>query len=771
MSGTAAALSETALEHWERGRWRESVKVLKEIDTTLASEAGKEETRGPVRAKLLHNLKLANFAATQPSPPLSELLASLDEVTGDILEELRREGGHVDAEASASEEGASSSSSGGKPRFQPDASFAMYNQAVVKVAMRQWRSALTTLEDLFCFLDAVDESLALCVCFLLLDVYALVARGADNGDGGAMLGLIGEKAQSVIDFLERPHGFNRQGRWTGSGKESLMAVEKGDQQKEKEEVVGEAENEKSQIVRVWTNEEVRGVRMRLVSYKLKFSLLQATASAAKGSNGDGVVAQEILTQFHEELADESWNEGPKTAVKDSVTSSGSAWEGVPLHRLRKRDHHQQQQQQQQQSLDLVKEEEEMKSMVACLKANMELIKKEYGWALKHLREAVEGKLDNGIYLNNIGCIHHQLGKHRTAAVYFSKALESFEKRDFLEKENCVPETTFNLGVQLLRSGQPQHAFESFMNASVAMFHRPQLWLHVAECVVLAHCKRTKDSNASMLRGVAGDGTLRRILLNTSSFGHFDHLEKRIAPAASRSAGKTTKGKPSTHGQPEENDDHGKLSLQTGLRAANHALHLLSTLESGPGVSTLSISSQSESESTRAGLDSDVENSRKESLEMKQLALLCKAYLALWTQDWCLAFKACVEVVSLSNSPVAHKIKGEAAILHSAHAYLAEAALRSNANDPFTTRPSIKEVVHAIQTEMTSNRPDSDAKSAMCINVALVRIAQGELVQAENLLVRALDMSPDSLGAIRVLTYLYLCRGEHDKARRLLKTSR
>jgi Flp pilus assembly protein TadD len=63
------------------------------------------------------------------------------------------------------------------------------------------------------------------------------------------------------------------------------------------------------------------------------------------------------------------------------------------------------------------------------------------------------------------------------------------------------------------------------------------------------------------------------------------------------------------------------------------------------------------------------------------------------------------------------------------------------------------------------------RCALCVNAAILRVLKGDLDEAERLLGIALEITPDSPHAIRMLVYLYLQRGDLDKARRLLKTSR
>lgn len=153
--------------------------------------------------------------------------------------------------------------------------------------------------------------------------------------------------------------------------------------------------------------------------------------------------------------------------------------------------------------------------VAFLKANYEFLRGNYRKSMKLLTSASKTPLltDAGqclpsLYFNNLGCLHHHMGKHSLASYYFSKALHENDSalNDFppLEKAtlsgrplavlgvNCRQVLLYNLGLQQLHAGQPTVAFASLLEA-VQVFHtNPLLWLRLAETSIAAYNKAQKD---------------------------------------------------------------------------------------------------------------------------------------------------------------------------------------------------------------------------------------------------------------------------------------
>lgn len=830
-----AELALKSAEQWNKHAYEECSLTLKDLAQRLQKHAA-ENAESPAEevsarsasAKVMHNAALADFASSKGADSW-KLLASFENVMKLLEEESKSIAGPtspgsedgdamkgasgLSGEDSSSAQvrndttGAAVDSAGSKTRFQPDSSYALYNCAVVHVNERQWRSALDILENLFRYIDAVDEGLALCICFLLLDVYTLVARGAGASEGGLLVSHVAEQAQSVIDYLEKPHAFNGHKNLSKNGS-SQMDGENGDKRKD---VSGNDITSDSQqralegMQRAWGPAQVKDVMQRLYNYKAKIGLLQAGASnkaSVQNVNTD-------LAQFARAIGEsDSSSSSPVLAEDDG------SWEGLKLSPGKGGGLRAATPAEQASVQDVISE---------CLRANLAYVNKDFQACSDLLSSSSNKGLNKGIALNNKGCIQHHRGRHHCAAIMFAKALEATKS----DPEHCAAEISFNLGVQLLHCGKPVLAHESFLKAAPAAYHRPRLWLHIAECVVMSHAQLLdQEGRVGLLHSVVGEGSERRILLKTNVFpdglsheGCSSSGGTSNAPVAGTSLNVSQARKVNGKGKASKASGHKfdvnkandasavsgeaastSLSLESGIRATCHVLYLLNLLEDGslPGGQPASTqtrkpgsgfpmsnepdASDLASAKSVSGLDNGADTSREQVLAMRQTALLCQAYLALQVEDWSLAYKASRKVIDMANSSADVLLAMDDAGLAAAHAYCAEASLRSGAIEGEGYRPALDHVAKAMETELARTRPDGvtmedqdanseRARAALCTNLALVRILKSDLSEAERLLLRALDMVPDFTHAMRLLVYLCLCRGEHDRARRLLKTSR
>ncbi|XP_076267943.1 CCR4-NOT transcription complex subunit 10 isoform X1 [Rhynchophorus ferrugineus] len=103
--------------------------------------------------------------------------------------------------------------------------------------------------------------------------------------------------------------------------------------------------------------------------------------------------------------------------------------------------------------------------------------------------------------NNLGVIHHALGKPNLACHYFQKALkedinlnQNTQKKDdrhlYCMGSSKYHELMYNLGVSLLYAGRAAQAFDCLI-ICVRRYHRnSRLWLRIAECCMVVH----KQSN-------------------------------------------------------------------------------------------------------------------------------------------------------------------------------------------------------------------------------------------------------------------------------------
>lgn len=117
-----------------------------------------------------------------------------------------------------------------------------------------------------------------------------------------------------------------------------------------------------------------------------------------------------------------------------------------------------------------------------------------------------------LFFNNLGCIHYKLKKFSASSFYFNRALkesesvytggtseESTRKAPVEEKKLTVDqfsrtheiEILYNLGLQLLLTGKPDLAFQSFQEVALLNYKSPFVWLRLAESCVAAHVLKVR----------------------------------------------------------------------------------------------------------------------------------------------------------------------------------------------------------------------------------------------------------------------------------------
>eukprot|EP00615_Pteridomonas_danica_P006258 CAMPEP_0114359644 /NCGR_PEP_ID=MMETSP0101-20121206/23179_1 /TAXON_ID=38822 ORGANISM="Pteridomonas danica, Strain PT" /NCGR_SAMPLE_ID=MMETSP0101 /ASSEMBLY_ACC=CAM_ASM_000211 /LENGTH=689 /DNA_ID=CAMNT_0001503305 /DNA_START=80 /DNA_END=2149 /DNA_ORIENTATION=- len=157
-----------------------------------------------------------------------------------------------------------------------------------------------------------------------------------------------------------------------------------------------------------------------------------------------------------------------------------------------------------------------------LKANFEYLRQNYRKALKLLSSchgegngAASSSLtkQGPMYFNNVGCVHHKMGKYHAALTFFSKALKQIEQGDGRWNEGVSAEVRYNCGVELLLIGNTDKAFACFQDAATLLYSRPLLWLRMAECCIARYCATKTDTEHKSSSWVkVGENTQRRVIL-------------------------------------------------------------------------------------------------------------------------------------------------------------------------------------------------------------------------------------------------------------------
>jgi CCR4-NOT transcription complex subunit 10 len=176
--------------YFSAGKFVESIDALQKLSEEIAPE---------IDVKVQHNLVLAGFVSGKYSPKefetnLRNLLISLTETL-----EKKKDKKNVD-ESSFS--------------LEREASFIRYNLAACLFQQKQYAAASIVLEVLLRNIEPIDEKVAMHVCFLYLDIILHSSRGCITSEKERQATM--KKAQSIMTYLEKPHGFNRQSVMKGS---------------------------------------------------------------------------------------------------------------------------------------------------------------------------------------------------------------------------------------------------------------------------------------------------------------------------------------------------------------------------------------------------------------------------------------------------------------------------------------------------------------------------------------------------------------------------
>jgi CCR4-NOT transcription complex subunit 10 len=207
-------------------------------------------------AKVRHNAAVARFAAgTDGADKLQLALRQSLRALEQEFEKSKSSSNGVDE----SDAGSSSSSSAS---IDQEAAFLRYNYAAALFLGKQYAQASAVLETVIRNMDPVDDSVAMHVCFLYLDVVLHSCRGGVTAERERAASI--RKAQSVLAFLEQPHRFN--------------TVQEPPEHLVPRDAAGAAvETDTQRKSRL----DVTEFRFRLHLYRAKFMLLQSNLKAAK----------------------------------------------------------------------------------------------------------------------------------------------------------------------------------------------------------------------------------------------------------------------------------------------------------------------------------------------------------------------------------------------------------------------------------------------------------------------------------------------------------
>ncbi|KAK8543239.1 hypothetical protein V6N13_136232 [Hibiscus sabdariffa] len=538
--------------------------------------------------KVLHNVAITEFLRDGCSDP-KRLLVALNNVkkryeelaracaSGEQAESGSNVGNKVtsDSTESSSTTHLFSASNSASTMYTDefDTSVVSLNIAVIWFHLHEYAKALSVLEPLYQNIEPIDETTALHICLLLLDVVLASCDASKSAD--------------VLNYLEKAFGPG--------------TVSQGDNG--------------NILVQQSTN-----LIGKLSSVPSSSLVSDASASdlAANGSASENPLSRSLSEDPLDEIISSldigrqnlsrsagltSANDLPRTTV-DRFISGVDLKLKLQLYKVRfllltrnvkiaKREV--------KHAMNIARGRDS--SMALLLKAQLEYARGNHKKAIKLLMASsnrTDAAMSSMLY-NNLGCIHYQLGKYHMSAVFFSKALSNCSTLLKEKPLNLLTfsqdkslQITYNCGLQYLACGKPTIAARCFQKASFIFYKRPLLWLRLAECCLMAVekglVKGSQIPNRLELRvNVIGKGRWRKLLIEDviSRNGLVD------------SVGKDDWGL-GGGGQP-------MLSLPLARQCLYNALHLLNCSDSSHLDSVLPSNSSLEENESNGGASSKNSN--------------------------------------------------------------------------------------------------------------------------------------------------------------------
>ncbi|KAF0687358.1 Aste57867_20881 [Aphanomyces stellatus] len=729
MDGSSSSLSSTAQRaqaHFAAGKYAEAVDLLAQLgswedrgsdkksqDDKKGKDAGKDKG-GPMKTRVQHNLALSQLLAGKSKfgdfegavmHLLSEMQVSVSQMQQSQGEnpsnamlglgmKLRKE---KDWEEDQDFDGHKGNSvfSGVNLSFQTlamerDASLLRYNLAVVYFRQKKYAAATSILDVLLRAIEPMDETVAMHICFLYLDVILHSSRSSSTSE--AAHSQLRHKAQAIVSYLESPHGFN-----------GLIAPS--------------TENKKSKAS---FEANVVEFKFRLHLYKAKLALMHENLKTAKK---EVKAAMEI---FQKEIkAKEKPNDNSPLSVQIGIGVGSIFHPPVAV----------------------------QNSSALFLKANSEYLRRNFKKCIKLVASCKKQSVDESIYLNNLGCIHNQMGHHQAAQSYFAKALEATSQRPKQGSKQEVAshltssvqaEILYNNGLQLLLLKKYALAFRCLHASSKLFFNRPKLWLRLGECCTASYAAQREsiptEYKNSLVSSVVGHGAHRRVVLPV-------RLPTDDAVTESNSS-----------------DAVPTMNLPFAVKCFRNALlltqQLLETKASDP---TAHVSDQSAGDGANG--DAPQSLTLAQSLDlMRQKALvnLVFAYLSMNAPE--LAVTTAKELLAIGTCTPANR--------YLVRSYYAEALCMLSRSAEASSQLKPNEMLGLAEAYSSEAKVDvATVQANLHVNNASTAILQKNLSVAEQSVAQAVRLAPTSHHSLELLVYVLLRKGNSKKAMQILKEAR
>ncbi|KAL6638909.1 hypothetical protein ACP70R_023545 [Stipagrostis hirtigluma subsp. patula] len=663
-----------------------------------------------------------------------------------------------------------------------DTTIITFNTAVILFHLHDYESALSVLDPLYRNIEPIDETTALHVCFLLLDI-ALALQDAT-------------KAADIIQYLERSFGV---ANTMNQNENASIAQQQSAQAKPPLKSNMTPDSDSNAYGGGCENLSVGSFSDDTLEFESFYSTLDG---------GNQNLGRPILNDFSRASADLA-----ATAADLKVKLQIYKVRLLLLTR----------------NLKVAKRELKVLMNMArgrdsstelLLKSQLEYARGNYRKAVK-LLSTPNNRTEPAMlamFYNNLGCILHQQRSNHTSIWCFSKALKySLSLRSekplklsaLSQDKSCL--ISYNCGIQHLMCGKPLLAARCFREAMPLFYKRPLFWLRFSECSLLALEKGILSANGAsscndeIEVNVVGSGKWRYLVLNpvssstsdsvgVTSDEHQNLLSLGFARQCLLNAQLLL-----------DSSEHENLVAASGTEDSNQgsvqghkssgqksAASTDSKIPSGP------LSANSNGEQKGTSLNATLQSSlalyddlcRKENLKIRQAILGNLAFVELCLQN---PLKALSFAKSLQQLPDCSRM-----YVFLSHVYAAEALCALNRlkdaaeqlsvyvrddNDielPYNVENCEKALVEkdsdgedsvapavtklpADESQHSGSLNPEEARGVLYIDLGMTAAVQGELEQAHYMVSRGLAMLPNNPRAMLASVYVNLLQGKEQEA--------
>ncbi|KAI3410608.1 uncharacterized protein J3R85_018695 [Psidium guajava] len=687
-----------------------------------------------------------------------------------------------------------------------DSSVATFNIAVIWFHLHEYGKALSILEPLYNNIQPIDETVALHICLLLLDV-ALACHDA-------------AKSADVLNYLERAFGVSQGENGSSVQQQSANLVGKSSSVPNSS-LISDASNQESSVsINASEKPLSRTLSEETLDYETMLSTLDIGGQDAIRAMGIpssvGLSRSPIdktITAVDFKLKLQLYKvrflllTGNLKAAKREVKGAMNVARG--------RD----------------------SSMALILKSQLEYARGNYRKAIKLLM-ALGVWTEAGIssmFLNNLGCVYHQLVKYHSASVFFSKALSgssSIRKEKPLKLSSISQDKSlfiaYNCGIHYLACGKPILAARCLQKALLVFYNRPLFWFRLAECCLMALEKgifKTGDASDETIKlYVVGKGKWRHIAVKDVPDNGLTHLiENDCSLGCDGQLNLSLKlarlcllNALYIINESESSQAHSSLPLDGSLDgtelteetiSGNSNHRTLPGIDGKPSNAGLGLlNANGDVKDQKTGISQEItsgslsmyeDNCRRQLRQMKQAILANQAYVELELENPMEALSCALSILQLPDCSriyifLAHVYAAEALCLLNQTKDAAEhlSVYMSEGNqielpygeedfeqwrterifDPEETNGGILTANNfsSEETQVLMFLKPEEARATLYANLAAKSALQGELETAQQLVAQALALLPDSREATLTAVYVHLMLGNSQEALSKLK---